>query len=457
MITSVWQASDRWLAGRGARISDGSETCALDRFSAQTRFGNRLEEFRGKSVLLIARSQLDAVWGMVELDGVARRIIICPPDASDAFAGAAVQIGNADAVIGDSGRSLGAFAGASWKFELRRPENRGATTERTQSTEWALPTSGTSGPPKLVVHTLATLSAAFSGATQTVEPVSWGTFYDIRRFGGLQILLRTLIGGGNLLLAGAQPTAEFLRAAGRLGVTHISGTPSHWRRVLMAGEPRGVEPAYIRLSGEIADQAILDGLAGAFPAARIAHAFASTEAGVAFEVEDGIAGFPASLVELSSGDVRMEVRDGSLHVRSNRMATHYLGGEKPLKDAQGFIDTGDLVELRADRYRFIGRRTGIINVGGLKVHPEEVEAIINRHPSVQMSRVMAKASPITGAIVMAQIMPRTGMGAVDFPAIEKEVIQMCRRGLPSHKVPARIQFVQTLEIGSSGKLVRHHA
>jgi len=457
VITSIWQMSDRWLAGRGARISDGLETYALDRFSAQTRFGNRLEELRGKSVLLIARSQLDAVWGMVELDGVARRIIICPPDASDAFAGAAVQIGNADVVVGDSGRSLEECPAELWKFELRQPEDRRAATERTQPTEWVLPTSGTSGPPKLVVHTLATLSAAFSGATHTVKPVSWGTFYDIRRFGGLQILLRTLIGGGSLFLAGAQSTGEFLRTAGGLGVTHISGTPSHWRRVLMAGEPRGAAPDYVRLSGEIADQAILDGLARIFPAARIAHAFASTEAGVAFEVEDGISGFPAGVVEPSNSDVRLEVRNGSLHVRSNRMATHYLGGESPLKDDRGFIDTGDLVERQADRYRFIGRRTGVINVGGLKVHPEEVEAIINRHPSVQMSRVMAKASRITGAIVIAQIMPRAGLGAIDFPAIEEDVIRMCRRGLPAHKVPARIQFVQTLEVGSSGKLVRHHA
>ena len=59
----------------------------------------------------------------------------------------------------------------------------------------------------------------------------------------------------------------------------------------------------------------------------------------------------------------------------------------------GFVDTRDMVELRGDRYYFVGRRDGIINVGGLKVHPEEVEAVINRHPSVQMSlRESAKES-----------------------------------------------------------------
>ena len=50
-----------------------------------------------------------------------------------------------------------------------------------------------------------------------------------------------------------------------------------------------------------------------------------------------------------------------------------------LTDSEGFVDTGDMVELRGDRYYFVGRRGGIINIGGLKVHPEEIEAVINRH------------------------------------------------------------------------------
>jgi acyl-coenzyme A synthetase/AMP-(fatty) acid ligase len=139
------------------------------------------------------------------------------------------------------------------------------------------------------------------------------------------------------------------------------------------------------------------------------------------------------------------------------MALRYLGSDKELRDGRGFTDTGDLVEAREGRYYFMGRRTGIINVGGLKVHPEEVEAVINSHPAVQMSRIIAKASPITGAIVVAQILPRAGLDAVDHHAIEEEVAAMCRRDLPPHKVPVRFNFVTSLEVGASGKLVRNHA
>ena len=67
-----------------------------------------------------------------------------------------------------------------------------------------------------------------------------------------------------------------------------------------------------------------------------------------------------------------------------------------------------MVELRGDRYIFAGRRGGIINIGGLKVHPEEVEAVINRHPRVRMSLVRPKRSPITGAIVIADVVLNRG-------------------------------------------------
>ena len=101
--------------------------------------------------------------------------------------------------------------------------------------------------------------------------------------------------------------------------------------------------------------------------------------------------------------VEMKVVDGSLRIRSPRTASRYVGGEQALADADGFVDTGDIVERRGDRYYFVGRKGGIINIGGLKVHPEEIEAVINRHPQVRMSLVRPKRSPITGAIVVADV------------------------------------------------------
>ena len=85
-------------------------------------------------------------------------------------------------------------------------------------------------------------------------------------------------------------------------------------------------------------------------------------------------GFAADVIASTTG-VELKVIDRSLRVRSNRTARCYLGPDAPsLRDSEGFVDTGDLVELRAGRYYFAGRRDGMINVGGSKVYPEEVEA-----------------------------------------------------------------------------------
>ena len=75
-----------------------------------------------------------------------------------------------------------------------------------------------------------------------------------------------------------EPIADYVARLNARGVTHISGTPSHWRKFLMSDSASGFSPRYVCLSGEIADQAVLDGLSRAFPEASIGHAYASTEA-----------------------------------------------------------------------------------------------------------------------------------------------------------------------------------
>ncbi len=153
------------------------------------------------------------------------------------------------------------------------------------------------------------------------------------------------------------------------------------------------------------------------------------------------------------------MEDGTLRIRSGGNATSYLGEQAvALRGADGFVDTGDRVELRDGRYHFMGRAGGVINVGGLKVHPEEVEAVINAIPWVRMSLVRARRNPITGAVVTAEVVladDNDGPGErPEGSALTREIIEACRRGLPPHKVPAMVRIVPSLEVSAAGKLVR---
>jgi acyl-coenzyme A synthetase/AMP-(fatty) acid ligase len=222
----------------------------------------------------------------------------------------------------------------------------------------------------------------------------------------------------------------------------------------MSPTARDISPRYIRLSGEIADQAVIDSLKAFFPGVPIVHAYASTEAGVGFEVSDGLEGFPISLLGHAEPEVQLRVFDNTLHIQSPRTARCYLGGVGQLLDAAGFVDTGDIVERRGDRLYFIGRRGGVINVGGLKVHPQEVEAVINRHPSVRISLVKGQKNPITGMVVVAEVVPESELTDADATRIRDEILSICHRALERFKVPMRVKFVRNLPITAGGKLER---
>ena len=444
---------------KGRTLSDPRQVVSLTDIAGETCLRGRLGELSGRSVLLAVTGQLLAALVMLEIDGVARRMLLCPPDFNADHIQALVEDAEIDVVITDQ-PARWAASGIKLVVTAEERLQPAARAQTERASEWLMLTSGTSGLPKIVGHSLEGLTGAIvaDGPARGKPPV-WATFYDIRRYGGLQIFLRAIVGGGSLVLSEpGEPIADHVARLQEKAVTHISGTPSHWRKLLMSGAASEFSPRYVRLSGEIADQAVLDGLRRAFPAASIGHAYASTEAGVGFAVNDGLEGFPAAMVGENRDGVEMKVVDGSLRIRSRRAAHAYVGRQAAaLTDGDGFVDTGDMVELRGDRYHFVGRRGGIINIGGLKVHPEEIEAVINRHAEVRMSRARSRRSPITGAIVVADVILADGADAGRSDEIRDKILAACRASLAPHKVPAMIKFVTALDITAAGKLARTDA
>ena len=181
-----------------------------------------------------------AAAALIDLDGWARRILLCPPGWGASQLAAAMRDAEADSLVhgGDDDPPIPVEFAAPCRLPLQKRELTGVAR---RETEWILPTSGTSGPPKLVAHTLRTLTAAIAEAPLQ----QWATFYDIRRYGGLQVLLRALSGRGSLQLGSAGESLDSLLVRfGEAKVTHILGTPSHWRKVLMSAEAGRIAPDY---------------------------------------------------------------------------------------------------------------------------------------------------------------------------------------------------------------------
>ena len=169
-----------------------------------------------------------------------------------------------DLVVTDDGLPLAELAGLALHRRQCGSASRPSPSDTRRNGCWRRP-----GPPARPSssRTLWQVSASAILAGAPAEQASvWGTFYDIRRYGGLQVFLRAMAGPASLVLSDPdEPVGDFLARLAHHGATHVLGTPSHWRRALMSPALATLAPRYVRLSGEIADQTILDRLKAAFP------------------------------------------------------------------------------------------------------------------------------------------------------------------------------------------------
>lgn len=340
-------------------------------------------------------------------------------------------------------------------FTEKNPEQSGDLSggyEAIVSTRWVLATSGTTGTPKLIEHSTDSLTKTCKLDTDRGKEFIWGLVYDPFRFAGLQVVLQALASGSRLVLCNQigdiTGQAAFLREN---NANALSATPSYWRKLLMSGVFKGHFFKQITLGGEPADQSILNALKAAFPEARIAHIYASTEAGVGFSVTDGLMGFPRQYLENGVAGNQLRVSEsGTLLIKPDKHIPSTGGAT--LANLDGFIDSGDLVAVHDGRVLFLGRDSGAINVGGNKVIPEEVEAVIREVEGVAEVLVKPKGSGVMGQLVTAEIQPKNA--DADTASLKKQIMARCRVRLEKYKVPALIRFVAVIEHNSTGKISR---
>lgn len=289
-------------------------------------------------------------------------------------------------------------------------------------------TSGSTGEPKLLGHTWESLFTM--ARVREPHPARWLLAYQAGTYAWFQLVTALLfLPGQSLVLPAGTAPAEMVAAAARGGVTAFSTTPTFWRLAMLQADPADLMRLAgtlesVTLGGEPVDQPILDQMRALFPAARLVHIYASSEAGASIVVTDGRAGFPAEWLDDERRSPKIRVDGGTLWLRSPHAA---IG----LED---WYDTGDIAEIRAGRVHLLGRAgRAMINVGGAKAFAADIERVILEHPYVLWCRVRGVRAPLVGQLIAAEVVPRPERAGEPLP--EPELGVFCASRLQAHMVP----------------------
>lgn len=299
-------------------------------------------------------------------------------------------------------------------------------------------TSGTTGLPKHVSHTFDSITRFVKKSERHKNDV-WGFAYNPTHMAGLQVFFQALLNRNMIVRLFGLDRKSIIQNIQSFDITNISATPTFYRLLL---PPDTVCNSVVRITsgGEKFDEHTLLELKQMFPEAKFTNVYASTEAG--------------SLFASKGNDfiIKDEIKD-KVKIEKNELFIHksLMGESESLKFTGEWYATGDLIEIVCDNpltFHFISRKNEMINVGGYKVNPTEVEETIRLCPGVQDVFVYAKANRILGNIVCCNIVK------LDDNLTELSIREFLRNKLQEFKIPRMMKFVDKIQTTRTGKISR---
>lgn len=293
--------------------------------------------------------------------------------------------------------------------------------------------SGTTGRPKAILHDFSRFLARYA----TPRP-GWTTlnFLLFDHIGGLNTLFHTLYNGGVIVRPSGRSPDAVVADIRAHNVGLLPTTPTFLRLWALGGIPPREELPSLRLityGTERMDQHTLSLLVEALPGVDIRQTYGMSELSI-LRVRTRR---PDELwIQVGGEGVESKIVDGELWIRSQNRMEGYLNAPSPF-DGEGWYPTKDMVERDGDWLRIVGRRDTLINVGGLKVLPAEVEHAALGFPGIRFARARGGSNPVTGMHVELLCEPEED-AHVDRKALERHL----RDALPPHAVPRRITFGQ---------------
>lgn len=308
-------------------------------------------------------------------------------------------------------------------------------------------TSGSTGKSKAVVHDLVCLLSKYRSVRHSLRTIA---FLQFDHIGGFDTLFYNLSNTSCLITVPNRLPETVCSAVERYKAQVLPVSPTFINLLLLGEVYKKYDLSTLEIvtyGAEVMSKSTLQRFHEFFPHIRMLQKYGITEVGTLRSKSKS----SASLwVKIGGEGYKTRIVDGLLEIKAESAMLGYMNAPSPFTE-DGWFKTGDAVEVDGEYMRILGRKSEIINVGGEKVYPAEVESVLQMMDGVEDVTVSGESSPITGQLITAYVKLTEKESLSGF---RKRMYAFCRHELPAYKIPQKVVLVDRTMYGERFKKMR---
>jgi acyl-CoA synthetase (AMP-forming)/AMP-acid ligase II len=309
-------------------------------------------------------------------------------------------------------------------------------------------TSGTSGKSKAALLQNSRLIKRYKDSKK--KPFRALIFLKLDHIGGINTLFSIMLNGGTMITSEGRSAHQVCSAIEKYNVELLPTTPTFLNMLIMSRSYNEYDLSSLKLISygtEPMPQSTLEACNKVFPGVTFKQTYGLTELGI-FSTKSRDS--QSNWMKVGGKGIEIKIVDNVMWIRSESAMLGYLNAPSPFDD-EGWYNTGDEVEVDGEYIKILGRKSEIINVGGEKVYPSEVESVLLEIPNIKDVLVSGKKSPITGNIVVATVV----LNEPEEPkALRKRIVDYCKGRLAPFKIPSLVSISDTELVSNRFKKMR---
>lgn len=308
--------------------------------------------------------------------------------------------------------------------------------------------SGSTGKPKAMIHNLDNLISSYRDKKE--KSLNMLVFLMFDHIGGLNTVFNAMSMGATLIIPKEKDAKNICALIERYKIMVLPSSPTFLNLILISEEYKNYDLSSLRMityGTETMPESLLNRLKSTFPKVKFLQTFGTSETGIANTISKSS---NSTFMKIDDAELEYKIVENELWLKSKTQALGYLNSSMDSFTSDGWFKTGDLVEMAEDGYiKIIGRSKEVINVGGQKVLPSEIESIILEMEEISDCMVYGEKNAITGQTVVCDVVLNNKI-----ENIKKRVRVFCKDRLDAYKIPTKVNVVDKTNFSDRFKKIR---